>query len=423
MGRKFIRISLGGVRDEAEIRGHRRTYIGAMPGRIIQAIRRSETRNPVFMLDEIDKLSFDFHGDPASALLEVLDPEQNSEFRDHYLEVPFDLSQVMFITTANTLETIPAPLLDRMEVITIAGYTEGEKLTIACNYLIPRQLRENGLRTGEIGFDDDSILTIIRSYTREAGVRNLEREIGSVCRKVVTRISEGKDGHQQITPEMVRELLGRPHYFGPDEEIAERTAIPGVATGLAWTAVGGDILFIEATQMPGSKGFQITGSIGNVMQESARAALSFVRSRAQKLGLKEDFFEHTDIHLHVPAGGQPKDGPSAGVTMATALVSLISGRPVKADVGMTGEITLRGQVLPIGGVKEKVLAAHRSKLKTVILPKRNEADLEDLPEEVRKSIHFVFVETVDEVLDAALEKTASAPKRGRKKSSNGSENN
>ncbi len=402
MGRKFVRVSLGGVRDEAEIRGHRRTYIGAMPGRILQALRRIETHNPVYMLDEIDKLSFDFHGDPASALLEVLDPEQNSEFRDHYLEVAFDLSQVMFITTANQLEPIPAPLRDRMEIISIAGYTEGEKIKIAQQYLIPRQVRENGLRHEEISFREDTLQSLIRSYTREAGVRNLEREIGAVCRKVVTRIAEGKTQKEAVTPELTREFLGRPHFFG-NEEIAVRTAIPGVATGLAYTPVGGDVLFIEATRMPGGKGFQITGSLGNVMQESARAALSFVRSRANDLGIESSFFDKSDIHLHIPAGAQPKDGPSAGVTMATALVSLVSGRPVKSYVGMTGEITLRGQVLPVGGIKEKVLAAHRSCLTTVILPRRNEADLEDLPEEVRQAINFVFVDTVDEVLRTALE--------------------
>jgi ATP-dependent Lon protease len=401
-GRKFVRISLGGMRDEAEIRGHRRTYIGAMPGRILQALRRVESRNPVFMLDEVDKLVFDFHGDPASALLEVLDPEQNAEFRDHYLEVAFDLSQVMFITTANSLETIPGPLRDRMEIITLSSYTESEKIAIAEGYLLPRQIRENGLRPEEINFSQGALQKIIRSYTREAGVRNLEREIGSVCRKVVTRIAEEKDARIEVDADRVTEFLGRPKFFGY-EEIAERTAVPGVATGLAWTPVGGDVLFIEATRMPGNKGFQITGSLGNVMQESARAALSYVRSRAAHLGLSEDFFDNSDIHLHVPAGAQPKDGPSAGVTMATSLVSLISGRPVSPDVGMTGEITLRGQVLPIGGVKEKVLAAHRSGLKKVILPSRNEPDLEDIPEEVRKQLQFIFAETVDEVLDAALE--------------------
>jgi ATP-dependent Lon protease len=414
MGRKFVRISLGGVRDEAEIRGHRRTYIGAMPGRILQALRRIDTRNPVFMLDEVDKLSFDFHGDPASALLEVLDPEQNSEFRDNYLEVPFDLSQVMFITTANTLETIPAPLLDRMEIIQLAGYTENEKLSIARNYLIPRQMRENGLRGSEVTFSDEAVQAIIRQYTREAGVRNLEREIGSVCRKVVTRLSEGKDETKIITPDLVRQYLGRPHFLGT-EEILMRTAIPGVATGLAWTPVGGEVLFIEATRMPGAKGFQITGSLGNVMQESARAALSFVRSHAEQLHLDPNFFEASDIHMHIPAGATPKDGPSAGVTMATALVSLISQRSVKPDVGMTGEITLRGQVLPVGGIKEKILAAHRAGLKTIILPRRNEIDLEDLPDDVRQAMIFKPVETVDEVLEAALEAKPVTQRTNRRK--------
>jgi ATP-dependent Lon protease len=405
LGRKFVRISLGGMRDEAEIRGHRRTYIGAMPGRILQALRRIESRNPVFMLDEVDKLVFDFHGDPASALLEVLDPEQNAEFRDHYLEVSFDLSQVMFITTANLLEPIPAPLRDRMEIINLAGYTESEKIAIARGYLIPRQLRENGLRPEEVQFLDDGLQKIIRSYTREAGVRNLEREIGSICRKIVTQIAEGTAQSLEISAEQVGTLLGRAQYFS-DEEIARRTSVPGVATGLAWTPFGGDILFIEATRMPGNKGFQITGSIGNVMQESARAALSFVRSKAECLDLDPDFFDQTDIHLHIPAGAQPKDGPSAGVAIATALVSLISGRPVRHEVGMTGEITLRGQVLPVGGIKEKVLAAHRSGIKTVILPQFNQADLEEIPEEVRKEINFIFTETVEEALQAALEPPA-----------------
>ena len=409
MGRKFIRTSLGGMRDEAEIRGHRRTYIGAMPGRILQALRRVESRNPVFMLDEVDKLVFDFHGDPASALLEVLDPEQNAEFRDHYLEVAFDLSQVMFITTGNALESIPGPLRDRMEIIRLSGYTEREKIAIAKGYLIPRQVKENGLRPEEVIFTEDALRSIIRSYTREAGVRSLEREIGGVCRKVVTTIAEGKAKKVEITPKKVREYLGRPSYFST-EEIAERTSVPGVATGLAWTPVGGDILFIEATSMPGGKGFQLTGSLGNVMQESARAALSYVRSRSKSLGLDTDFFERSDIHLHVPTGAQPKDGPSAGVTMAIALVSLVCGCPVRSDVGMTGEITLRGQVLPVGGVKEKVLAAHRSRLKSVILPSRNEADLEDLPEEVLKDINFIFADTVDDVLKAALESFPSKPK-------------
>lgn len=401
LNRKFIRISLGGVRDEAEIRGHRRTYIGAMPGRIIQALRRVESCNPVFMLDEIDKLGADFRGDPSSALLEVLDPEQNYEFRDNYLEVAFDLSQVMFITTANLIETIPAPLLDRMEVNQIAGYTEMEKVNIARNYLIPRQLRENGLLQDEIRMSDDAIRYLIEHYTREAGVRNLERSIGSVFRKVATRIGEGKDGSHEITPEQVRELLGRPRYLGNDE-IVRRTQVPGVATGLAWTPVGGQVLFVEATRMPGNKNFITTGSVGKVMQESATAALSYVRSRAKSLGIDPTIFERSDIHLHVPAGAQPKDGPSAGVTMATALVSLLTGKEVSSDIGMTGEVTLRGQVLPVGGIKEKVLAAHSAGLKTVILPKMNEADLDDLPEDVRNEMRFLLVETVDEILKHAL---------------------
>jgi ATP-dependent Lon protease len=402
MERKFIRISLGGVRDEAEIRGHRRTYIGALPGRVLQALRRVESHNPVFMLDEIDKLGTSFQGDPASALLEVLDPEQNSEFRDHYLEVGYDLSQVMFITTANWIENIPGPLRDRMEVINLSGYTEGEKIKIAKGYLIPRQIKENSLRTTEVAFSDEALKEIIRHYTREAGVRNLEREIGAVCRKVVTRIAEGKSGADEITPEVVREYLGRPRILG-NEEIALRTKMPGVAIGLAWTPTGGDVLFIEATQMPGSKGFQLTGSLGNVMKESARTALSYVRSQAERFGLAEDFYSASDFHIHVPAGAQPKDGPSAGVTMATALVSLVSGRSVCPEVGMTGEITLRGQVLPVGGIKEKVLAAHRAGLKKVILPKRNDVDIEDIPTEVQESMTFIFVEKVDEVLAAALE--------------------
>lgn len=409
MGRKFCRISLGGLRDEAEIRGHRRTYIGALPGRIIQALRRTESRNPVFMLDEVDKLGHDFRGDPSSALLEVLDPEQNREFRDHYLEVAFDLSQVMFITTANSLSPIPGPLRDRMEIIEISSYTEGDKVAIAKGYLLPRQLRENGLLAKEVEITDEAYQTIIRSYTREAGVRNLEREIGAICRKIVTKIAEGSKRKVKVTPKLVRELLGRPKYFHTDE-IATRTALPGVATGLSWTPVGGEVLFIEATCMPGSKGFQLTGSLGDVMQESARAALSYVRANAEMLGLSSDFFQDTDIHLHVPAGAQPKDGPSAGVTMVTALVSLISGRPIKANVGMTGEITLRGQVMPVGGIKEKVLAAHRAGLKVIIMPKRNEADLEELPEEVLEELEFHYVETMAEVLKISLDK----PKQKRK---------
>ncbi len=411
MGRKFVRASLGGVRDEAEIRGHRRTYIGSMPGRILQSLRRIESKNPVFMLDEIDKLTFDFHGDPASALLEVLDPEQNSEFRDNYLEVAYDLSQVFFVTTANTLETIPGPLRDRMEIIYLSGYTENEKIAIAKGYLIPRQIRENSLREGEITFTDDALQKLIREYTREAGVRNLERKIGAVCRKVGTRIAEGKLKKTKITPELVEEHLDHP-IFQSTEELSQRMSIPGVVPGLAWTPYGGDVLFVEATSMPGSKGFQVTGSVGNVMNESARAALSYVRSRAKQLSIDTEFFNRSDFHMHIPAGAQPKDGPSAGVTMATAIVSLVSGRRVKPQVGMTGEITLRGQVLPIGGVKEKILAAHRNGLRTIILPKRNKQDIDDVPDEIKKIMKFVFAESMDDVLEAALE---SKPKSSRSK--------
>jgi ATP-dependent Lon protease len=415
MGRKFIRISLGGMRDEAEIRGHRRTYIGAMPGRILQALRRIETRNPIFMLDEIDKLTTDFHGDPASALLEVLDPEQNSEFRDNYLEVAYDLSQVMFIATANTLETIPGPLRDRMEIISLAGYTEGEKVAIAKGYLIPRQIRENGLKPEEAVFTDEALRIIINEYTREAGVRNLERNIGAVCRKIGTKIAERKETSCEVTPKLVKELLDHPPFQGP-EELNARTSVPGVIPGLAWTPYGGEVLFIEATRMPGAKGFQITGSVGSVMQESAHAALSYVRSHAAQLGLQTDFFEKSDFHMHIPAGAQPKDGPSAGVTMATALTSLIAGRAVRSKLGMTGEITLRGQVLPVGGIKEKVLAAHRNGLNTVILPKPNQQDTEDVPDEVKKKMKFIFVESVDEALAAALEpaKKAASHKKDKK---------
>ena len=402
MGRKFTRMSLGGIRDEAEIRGFRRTYIGAMPGRLIQTLRRVESRNPVIMLDEIDKLGRDFRGDPASALLEVLDPEQNFEFRDHYLDVPFDLSQVLFITTANTLDTIPMPLLDRMEIIQLSGYTEREKVQIAQRYLVPRQIRENGLRPEELSFTDEALMEIIRNYTREAGVRNLEREIGRVARKIVTRIAEGKTDAVVVDQPDIRDLLDHPR-FGYQTEIEERISdTPGVAIGLSVTVFGGDVLFVEAAQMPGSKGFQYTGQLGEVMQESARAAFSYIRSKALDFGIRPDYFEKHDIHLHVPAGAVPKDGPSAGVTMATALMSLITGRPVRSNVAMTGEITLRGQVLPVGGIKAKVLAAHRAGLDTVILPRRNEPDIDDIPQEVRDSMTFVFADDVTTVLEAAL---------------------
>lgn len=401
LGRKFIRLSLGGLRDEAEIRGHRRTYIGAMPGRIIQSLRRIESKNPVFMLDEIDKLSSDFHGDPSSALLEVLDPEQNFEFRDNYLEAPFDLSKVFFITTANQIETIPLPLLDRMEIINLSGYTDNEKLNIAEKYLVKRQINENSLKKDEISFTKESLFTIIRLYTRESGVRNLEREIGTVCRKIATSISEGKLISSVITSEIVTKLLGKPKYHDT-EEILRRTSQPGVATGLAWTPVGGEILFIEAAGMPGTKSFTITGSIGKVMQESAQTAFSVIKSKATKLNIDTDIFEHLEIHLHVPAGAQPKDGPSAGVTIAITIASLLTNRTVKSDLAMTGEISLKGLILPVGGIKEKLLAAHRSKLKTVLIPKLNEIDLEDIPEEIKKDLKIHFIENIDEVFDLAL---------------------
>ncbi len=407
IGRKFIRQSLGGVHDEAEIRGFRRTYIGSMPGRIVQGIRRAETRNPVFMLDEVDKLGADFRGDPSAALLEVLDPEQNREFRDHYLDVPFDLSQSMFICTANTLETIPGALRDRMEILQLRGYTEQEKLHIAQGYLVPRQIKENGLRPGDAAFEDEAILQLMRGYTREAGVRNLEREMGNICRKLVTRVSEGKTEFPiRVTVDMLVDLRGKPRFY---PEVAERTDTSGVATWLSWTPVGGEIIFIEATVMPGAKGFQLTGQLGDVMRESAQAALSYVRTNAAALKIDPRLFDKHDIHLHVPAGAQPKDGPSAGVTMSTALVSVLTGRHIRSDVAMTGKITLRGLVLPVGGVKEKVLAAHRAGLKTVILPKRNQVDLDDLPQDVRDSMHFVFAERVEQVWDAAL-----APARKRR---------
>jgi ATP-dependent Lon protease len=406
MGRKFVRQSLGGIRDEAEIRGHRRTYIGSLPGRIIQNLRNAGSNNPLFMLDEIDKLGADFRGDPASALLEVLDPEQNNTFVDHYLDVPFDLSKVMFVTTANLLDPIPPPLRDRMEVIELAGYTEEDKLEIARRHLIPKQTRENGLPDGQVDFPTEGLMHVIRHYTREAGLRNLEREIGSLCRKVARAVTEGKTEPVTMTPEKVHELLGPEKFFS---EIAERTQEPGVAIGLVWTPMGGDIVFIESTKMGGKKGLTLTGHLGEVMKESAQAALSYVRARAERLGIPVDFFDNLDLHIHVPAGAVPKDGPSAGVTIATSLASLLTGRVVRHDVAMTGEITLRGKVLAVGGIKEKVLGARRAGVATVILPKRNEKDLEDIPEAVRKEMRFVFVDTIDEVLEYALEPRASAP--------------
>lgn len=399
LGREFTRMSLGGVRDEAEIRGHRRTYIGAMPGRIMQALKRVGVRNPVFMLDEIDKLGRDFRGDPTSALLEVLDPQQNNTFRDHYLDVDFDLSDVIFIATGNLLEPIPPPLLDRMEVLELDGYTETEKVHIARNYLVPRQLRANALLPGEVEFNEDGLRRIIREYTREAGVRNLEREIGRVLRKVATRAAAGEREKIVVRAEDVPGYLGKQKFYF---EVAERTETPGVATGLAVTPVGGDILFIEASRMAGKKGLTLTGQLGEIMKESAVIAVSYVRSNARRLGIDARLFDENDIHIHVPAGAIPKDGPSAGVAMVTAVVSLLTRRPVKSNVGMTGEITLRGQVLPVGGIKQKVLAAHRAGLNTVILPKRNEKDLDELPEEVRDQMTFIVADQIRDVIDHAL---------------------
>jgi ATP-dependent Lon protease len=403
LGREFTRMSLGGVRDEAEIRGHRRTYIGAMPGRIIQALKRVKSRNPVFMLDEVDKIGSDWRGDPSSALLEVLDPQQNYAFRDHYLDVDFDLSKVMFIATANTLDTIPAPLRDRMEIIQLDGYTEYEKVEIAKNYLVPRQVKANGLREKEITYQEDGLRQIIRDYTREAGVRNLEREIGRIGRKVTTQLTSGQLKSKKkgviINANQVREYLGKPRFHF---EAAMRTEKAGVATGLAVTPAGGDVLFVEAASMPGKDQLKLTGQLGDVMKESAQIALSYIRAHADELDIPAKRFDNVDIHMHVPAGAIPKDGPSAGVTMVTALVSLLTERPVRSDVGMTGEISLQGQVLPIGGLKQKILAAHRAGLKTVVFPKRNEPDLDDVPEDIRDEMTFYLTENLDEVLEHAL---------------------
>jgi ATP-dependent Lon protease len=401
MGRKFHRISLGGMRDEAEIRGHRRTYIGALPGQIVQGLRRTESKNPVFMLDEVDKIGADFRGDPASALLEVLDPEQNNSFKDHYIDMPFDLSEVLFITTANILDTIPPALRDRMEVIRLAGYIEEDKLQIARRHLIPRQLENHGMGGEHLAFGDESLVKLIREYTREAGLRNLEREVASIIRKVARRHAEGQTDTVVVTPEKVEEFLGAPYFM--KEELEERTLMPGVAIGLSWTAHGGEVLFIEATQMSGSKGLTLTGQLGDVMKESAQAALSWVRAHARELGVEDSFFERVDIHLHVPEGAIPKDGPSAGVTLATAIVSLLTRRLVRPRVAMTGEITLSGRVLPVGGVKEKVLAAHRMGLKEVIVPRRNDkAVKEDIPDNVRSDIKIHLVSSIEEVLEIAL---------------------
>ena len=413
MGRKFERISVGGVRDEAEIRGHRRTYVGAMPGIILRAMRDAGTDNPLFMIDEIDKMGADWRGDPSSAMLEVLDPEQNNTFRDHYLDLPFDLSKVMFITTANQLEPVPGPLRDRMEIISLAGYTIEEKLHIARNYLVPKQVVANGLRPSQVTFDDAAIREVITSYTVEAGVRNLERELGSICRKLARMVAENGTGRRRfkVGPKRVRELLGRPRVFA---ETKRRTADAGVATGLAVTSVGGDILFVEASAMPGSGHLTVTGQLGDVMKESAQAAVSYVRAHSGELGLPDDYFAKHDLHIHVPAGATPKDGPSAGVTMATAVASLVTGTPVSADVAMTGEVTLTGQVLPIGGLKEKTLAAQRAGITTVIMPARNEADLEDVPEELRKGMTFVPVDRVEQVWKAAMGLKLTGRRTGRR---------
>jgi ATP-dependent Lon protease len=405
-GRQFVRASLGGVHDEAEIRGHRRTYIGALPGSVIQSIRKAGTRNPVFMLDEMDKLGAGFHGDPSSALLEVLDPEQNSTFRDNYLAVPFDLSQVMFIGTANVLDGIPGPLRDRMEIIELPSYTEDEKVEIAKRYLVRRQLEANGLRPDQVELGEATVRAIVQDYTREAGVRNLERLIGGVLRHVAVRIAEGTVDHVRIAPEELRTILGPKQV---ESEIAMRTSVPGVATGLAWTPVGGDILFVEATRIPGNGKLILTGQLGDVMKESAQAALSLIKSRAGQIGIAEGLFEKSDIHVHVPAGAVPKDGPSAGVAMFTALVSLLTERTVRNDTAMTGEISLRGLVLPVGGIKEKVLAAHRAGLARVLLPARNRKDFEDIPESARAALEFVWLERVDDAMEAALEPADAAP--------------
>jgi ATP-dependent Lon protease len=405
MGRKFVRLSLGGVHDEAEIRGHRRTYIGALPGNVIQVIRKAETRNPVMMLDEMDKLGASFHGDPSAALLEVLDPEQNSTFRDNYLAVPFDLSRVMFIGTANVLDAIPGPLRDRMEVIELPGYTEDEKVEIAKRYLVKRQLAATGLTPEQGEITEPAIRAIISDYTREAGVRNLERDIGAILHYAAMRIAEGDTQRMKIEPGQLHAILGARRF---ESEVAMRTSVPGVATGLAWTPTGGDILFVESARVPGSGRLILTGQLGEVMKESAQAALSLVKARASRLGIDPALFEKSDIHVHVPAGAIPKDGPSAGVAMFTSLVSLLTGRTVRSDTAMTGEISLRGLVLPIGGVKNKVLAAVRAGITTVMLPDRNKKDYEDVPEQARNAVRFVWLSTVDDAIAAALE-PAQAP--------------
>ena len=402
MGRKFIRISLGGVRDEAEIRGHRRTYVGALPGRIIQGIKKAGSNNPIFMLDEVDKIGMDFRGDPSSALLEVLDPEQNFSFSDHYIDVNFDLSKVMFITTANVLDPVPPALRDRMEVLELPGYSEDQKMMIAKEFLISKQINEHGLSSEFIEFQDAALQVIISSYTREAGVRNLEREIAAICRGVAKDVARGVMEKVVIGSESLHKYLGPVKFF---LEVAERTSNPGVATGLAWTPTGGDIIFVEATKMRGEKGLTLTGQLGDVMKESAQAALAYVRSKSKELGIEEDFFEKNDIHIHVPAGAIPKDGPSAGVTIFVALTSLLTNKPVRNDVAMTGEITLRGLVLPVGGIKEKVLAGMRAGIRTIILPKKNEKDLEEIPEHIRNQMNFKYIQRMDEAIELALKHT------------------
>src|ERR1700693_5102767 len=416
LGREFVRISLGGVRDEAEIRGHRRTYVGALPGKIIQGIKQAGTSNPVYMMDEVDKIGTDFRGDPSSALLEVLDPEQNNAFTDHYLGVPFDLSNVMFITTANMVHTIPGPLRDRMEIIDISGYILEEKLGIALNYLVPRQLEANGITKNQISLSDTALRKIISEYTREAGVRNLERDIANVCRKVARKIAEGKKKLYHITPLNLHQYLGVQKFL-PEEEMKKDEV--GLSTGLAWTETGGDVIYIESTIMKGKGSLTLTGQLGDVMKESAQAALSYIRSMGKELGIAPETFSRSDIHIHVPAGAIPKDGPSAGITMATSLASAFTNIPVRKDVAMTGEVTLRGKVLPIGGLKEKIIAAKSLGIKTIIIPKRNEKELEEVPKHIRKDLNFCLVETMDEVLQKALKREPTSLKpalTGRKKS-------